>query len=122
MTEVWDPLGLAVDGARRTASAGGLRIEAFGGEPQVRSVDDGVVEIAISAADGGSGAVRVEWRLPCTGATALWTPSTSGSHWLPASWSAPRAATLAKGAPVASLVGSGDAGLCTFAAFQVEAS
>ncbi|MDH6575783.1 alpha-galactosidase [Kitasatospora sp. MAP5-34] len=57
---------------------------------------------------------RVEWRLPCTGATGLWTPSTD-SRWLPPSWREPRTASLPKGAPVGSLVGSGDAALCTFA-------
>ncbi|MFE9421381.1 glycoside hydrolase family 36 protein [Kitasatospora sp. NPDC006697] len=58
--------------------------------------------------------VRIEWRLPCTGATALWRPYTDG-RWLPPSWSEPREASLASGAPIGSLVGAGDAALCTYA-------
>ncbi len=58
--------------------------------------------------------VRVEWRLPCTGATALWTPVT-GDRWLPPAWNAPRTASLPQGAPIGSLIGNGDAALCTFA-------
>lgn len=58
--------------------------------------------------------VRIAWRLPCTGATGLWTPAT-GTRWLPPSWNTPRTASLPQGAPVGSLVGTGDASLCTFA-------
>ncbi|MCX4750195.1 alpha-galactosidase [Kitasatospora sp. NBC_01287] len=63
---------------------------------------------------GGPARVRVEWQLPCAGATALWTPAT-GTRWLPPSWSAPRTAALPAGAPIGSLIGAGDAALCTFA-------
>ncbi|MGW4379844.1 glycoside hydrolase family 36 protein [Kitasatospora sp. NPDC004531] len=58
--------------------------------------------------------LRIEWQLPCTGATAYWTPRTD-ARWLPPSWAAPREASLPKGAPVGSLVGAGDRALCTFA-------
>ncbi|MGF1426811.1 glycoside hydrolase family 36 protein [Kitasatospora sp. LaBMicrA B282] len=58
--------------------------------------------------------IRVAWRLPCTGATALWRPETD-HRWLPPGWRAPRVADLAAGAPIGSLIGTGDAALCTFA-------
>ncbi|MFD5559849.1 glycoside hydrolase family 36 protein [Kitasatospora griseola] len=58
--------------------------------------------------------LRIEWQLPCTGATGYWTPNTN-ARWLPPSWANPREASLPKGAPVGSLVGQGDGALCTFA-------
>ncbi|GAA1218695.1 hypothetical protein GCM10009665_05810 [Kitasatospora nipponensis] len=74
-----------------------------------------LVEATPADPDGsGPVRVRVEWRLPCTGATALWTPNT-GARWLPPSWNTPRTASLPSGAPIGSLVGAGDAALCTFA-------
>ncbi|WP_327070056.1 glycoside hydrolase family 36 protein [Kitasatospora sp. NBC_01302] len=73
-----------------------------------------VVPLEPESPDGPPVRLRVEWRLPCTGATALWTPAT-GTRWLPPAWRAPRTASLPAGAPVGCLVGAGDAALCTFA-------
>ncbi|MDH6109536.1 alpha-galactosidase [Kitasatospora sp. MAP12-15] len=78
-----------------------------------------LVEAAAERADdGGPVRIRVEWRLPCVGATGLWTPA-SGTRWLPPSWNTPRTAALPQGAPVGSLVATGDAALCTFAAAEL---
>ncbi|MFJ5926119.1 glycoside hydrolase family 36 protein [Kitasatospora sp. NPDC092948] len=76
------------------AAPGVLVIEAVTAEPDAR--------------------LRIEWQLPCTGATGYWTPNTN-ARWLPPSWATPREASLPKGAPVGSLVGPGDRALCTFA-------
>jgi alpha-galactosidase len=70
--------------------------------------------VPVGSADELPPRVRVEWRLPCTGATALWRPDTD-SRWLPPSWSRPRTASLAAGAAIGSLVGAGDAALCSYA-------
>ncbi|MFE7041051.1 glycoside hydrolase family 36 protein [Streptomyces atratus] len=126
MDEVWEPHARRLAGTRRRISAGCLELEVVGGTPVVRALDDSVIEVTLTHEDGdGSGTagrdVRVSWLVPCTRATALWTPLTSGTHWIPAAWSPPRPASLSKGAPVASLVGSGDAGLCTFAASRIDA-
>lgn len=75
--------------------------------------------IEVVAADGVT--VRAEWRVPCVGATAYWTPDTNASRWLPPSWIAPRTVSLALGAPVASLVGADDRALCTAAAGETAA-
>ncbi|GAA2145780.1 hypothetical protein GCM10009760_34800 [Kitasatospora kazusensis] len=102
-----------------------VRATAVGAGPATVTVTPqrtpGVVLIEVTTGepdDGLPARVRVEWRLPCTGATALWTPTTD-TRWLPPSWREPRTAALAKGAPVGSLVGSGDAALCTFAAGEL---
>ncbi|MFG2692081.1 glycoside hydrolase family 36 protein [Kitasatospora sp. NPDC048407] len=65
--------------------------------------------------------LRIEWQLPCTGATGYWTPNTN-ARWLPPSWATPREASLPKGAPVGSLVGPGDRALCTFAVGELVRS
>ncbi|MDK0520213.1 glycoside hydrolase family 36 protein [Streptomyces sp. ML-6] len=80
---------------------------------------DGAALIEVRAAAAAT--VRAEWRVPCLGATAYWTPDTSASRWLPPSWIAPRTVSLAKGAPVVSLVGNDDRALCTAAAAEVFA-
>ncbi|MER5640497.1 glycoside hydrolase family 36 protein [Kitasatospora sp. NPDC002227] len=106
--------GLGLPGLRVQATAVGAGLGAVTVTPQDQ---DGVVLIEVTTGpslDGQPARARVEWRLPCTGATAHWTPNT-GTRWLPPSWIAPRIASLPKGAPVGSLVGTGDAALCTFA-------
>ncbi|GAA1149051.1 alpha-galactosidase [Kitasatospora gansuensis] len=106
--------GLDLPGLRVRATAVGAAELAVRVTPQ--SVP-GVLLIEVTAArptDAEPVRARVEWRLPCTGATGYWTPGT-GTRWLPPSWALPRIAALPKGAPVGSLVGTGDAALCTFA-------
>ncbi|GAA2830792.1 hypothetical protein GCM10010441_64150 [Kitasatospora paracochleata] len=103
----------------RTVDAGALRLRvtAVGSAepPEVAVAPHGAPGVFLLRAGCAPGArLRVEWRLPCTGATAYWTPTTD-SRWLPPSWVQPREASLPKGAPVGSLVGPGDAALCTFA-------
>lgn len=88
-------------------------------ETAVARVDDGVALIEVTSAEPVT--VRAEWRVPCVGATAYWTPDTNASRWLPPSWTAPRTVSLALGAPVASLVGTGDRALCTAAAGETAA-
>ncbi|MFD5765431.1 glycoside hydrolase family 36 protein [Streptomyces sp. NPDC127049] len=87
-------------------------------EPGVTRVADGVALVEVTAAEPVT--VRAEWRVPCAGATAYWTPDTDASRWLPPSWAAPRTVSLASGAPVASLVGTGDRALCTAAGEAAE--
>lgn len=82
----------------------------------VTPVGDSVVLIEVTSAVAAT--VRIEWRVPCLGATAYWTPNTDASRWLPPSWIAPRTVSLAQGAPVASLVGTDDRALCTAAAAE----
>ncbi|MFJ6017322.1 glycoside hydrolase family 36 protein [Streptomyces sp. NPDC092952] len=86
-------------------------------EASVAPAGDGAVLVEVRAAAGAT--VCAEWRVPCLGATAFWTPDTDASRWLPPSWTAPRTVSLALGAPVVSLVGAGDRGLCTAAAEAV---
>ncbi|MFI9213666.1 glycoside hydrolase family 36 protein [Streptomyces sp. NPDC053253] len=88
-------------------------------ESAVTRVEDGVALIEVTAADAVT--LRAEWRVPCVGATAYWTPNTDASRWLPPSWTAPRTVSLALGAPVASLVGTHDRALCTAAAGETAA-
>ncbi|MCX5394880.1 glycoside hydrolase family 36 protein [Streptomyces sp. NBC_00094] len=88
-------------------------------ESTVTQVDHGVVLIEVTATDAVT--LRAEWRVPCVGATAYWTPDTNASHWLPQSWIVPRTVSLALGAPVASLVGTQDRALCTAAAGETAA-
>ncbi|MFJ1705899.1 glycoside hydrolase family 36 protein [Kitasatospora sp. NPDC088346] len=85
----------------------------------VTPVGEGValIEIAVPV----RATVRAEWRVPCVGATAYWTPDTNASRWLPPSWVAPRTVSLSLGAPVAALVGAGDRTLCTAAAGETTA-
>ncbi|MEU9130028.1 glycoside hydrolase family 36 protein [Kitasatospora sp. NPDC048540] len=105
--------GLAVPGLKVRATAVG----ATGVTVRTTARGPGVVLIEATATgpdDRLPTRLRVEWRLPCTGASAYWTPDT-GHRWLPPSWNRPREASLPKGAPVGSLVGAGDRALCTFA-------
>ncbi|MCX4733396.1 glycoside hydrolase family 36 protein [Streptomyces sp. NBC_01363] len=88
-------------------------------ETAVTPVGDGVALIEVTASAAAT--VRAEWRIPCVGATAYWTPDTNASRWLPPSWVAPRTVSLALGAPVASLVGADDRALCTTAAGETSA-
>ncbi|MFF3956447.1 glycoside hydrolase family 36 protein [Streptomyces sp. NPDC001890] len=88
-------------------------------ETVVTPVGDGVALIEVTTAAAAT--VRAEWRVPCLGATAYWTPDTNASHWLPPSWIAPRTVSLALGAPVVSLVGADDRALCTAAADETSA-
>ncbi|WP_406055244.1 alpha-galactosidase [Streptomyces sp. NBC_01077] len=99
-----------------------LHLTGLGGdrwETVVARVEDGVALIEVSAAEAVT--LRAEWRVPCVGATAYWTPATDASRWLPPSWIAPRTVSLALGAPVASLVGAHDRALCTAAAGETAA-
>ncbi|MFF3838137.1 glycoside hydrolase family 36 protein [Streptomyces sp. NPDC001930] len=88
-------------------------------EDGVALIEDGVALIEVSAAEAVT--LRAEWRVPCVGATAYWTPDTDASRWLPPSWTVPRTVSLAFGAPIASLVGSRDRALCTAAAGETAA-
>ncbi|MGW1192273.1 glycoside hydrolase family 36 protein [Streptomyces sp. NPDC002559] len=88
-------------------------------EAAVTPAGDGAVLVEVRAS--AEATVRAEWRVPCLGATAYWTPNTDASRWLPPSWVAPRTVSLAKGAPVVSLVGIDDRALCTAAAAEVFA-
>ena len=116
MEEIWEPHApAAASGRPRKLSAGGLDLLVTG-EVTRSAAADGIVEITVS----GPGDVRVEWRVPCVDATAFWTPDTRGHTWLPTAWAAPRQVSLARGAPVAALVGTGDTGLCVFAADRTE--
>lgn len=113
-TETTTPVETGLPGLRVRATAVGARQLAVRVAPQDVP---GVVLIEVTAslpADSDPVRTRVEWRLPCTGATGYWTPDTN-SRWLPPSWGRPRVASLPKGAPAGSLVGTGDAALCTFA-------
>lgn len=56
-------------------------------EAAVTPADDGVALIEVTASAAAT--VRAEWRIPCVGATAYWTPDTNASRWLPPSWGAP---------------------------------
>ncbi|WP_256962209.1 glycoside hydrolase family 36 protein [Streptomyces sp. NRRL B-24572] len=88
-------------------------------EATATRLGDGVALIEVRATDAVT--LRAEWRVPCVGATAYWTPDTNASRWLPPSWIAPRTVSLALGAPVASLVGTDDRALCTAAAGETTA-
>ena len=88
-------------------------------ETAVTPVGEGVGLIEVTASAAAT--VRAEWRIPCVGATAYWTPDTNASRWLPPSWIAPRTVSLALGAPVASLIGADDRALCTAAAGETSA-
>ncbi|MFE7597787.1 glycoside hydrolase family 36 protein [Streptomyces sp. NPDC057494] len=88
-------------------------------ESTVTQAGPGVALIEVTAAEAVT--LRAEWRVPCVGASAYWTPDTNASRWLPASWRAPRTVSLARGVPVVSLVGAHDRALCTAAAGETAA-
>ncbi|GAA1946784.1 glycoside hydrolase family 36 protein [Kitasatospora viridis] len=111
-TETTRELATAVPGLRLRATAIGapeLAVTVTGTDRLLLIEAD-----PVGATDELPARVRIDWRLPCTGATALWRPNTD-SRWLPPSWSTPREASLAAGAPIGSLVGAGDAALCSYA-------
>ncbi|MGW4896082.1 glycoside hydrolase family 36 protein [Kitasatospora sp. NPDC004240] len=113
---IWEPHApTASDAPPVHLGAGGLDLMVTG-TATTRTVADGVLEVTVTR----PGRVRLEWRVPCTDATALWTPDARGTGWLPAAWSAPRRTSIARGAPVAALVGTGDVTLCAFAADRVD--
>ncbi|WP_188298480.1 glycoside hydrolase family 36 protein [Streptomyces sp. CBMA156] len=109
--EVWEPHAPTAGGGLRPLYAQGLDVR-VSGTGTAQGVADGVVEVTAE----GAGEVRIEWRVPCVDVTALWTPEPRGTGWLPAAWSAPRRTSLANGAPIAALIGTGDVALCAFAA------
>ncbi|MGW7584552.1 glycoside hydrolase family 36 protein [Kitasatospora sp. NPDC054768] len=109
--DVWEPHAPTAAGGLRRLYVDGLDLR-VSGTGTARGIADGVVEVTAE----GAGEVRIEWRVPCVDATALWTPEPRGTGWLPAAWSAPRRTSLANGAPIAALVGTGDVALCAFAA------
>ncbi|WP_107103796.1 MULTISPECIES: alpha-galactosidase [unclassified Streptomyces] len=85
----------------------------------VTTTEEGVALVEVTVPTAAT--VRAEWRIACVDATAYWTPATNASRWLPPSWIAPRTVSLALGAPVAALIGSGDRSLCTAAAGETAA-
>ncbi|MGW2253377.1 glycoside hydrolase family 36 protein [Kitasatospora sp. NPDC001660] len=114
MTDVWEPHAPAAGGLRPLHAEGlDLRVSGAG---TARAVADGLVEVTAEAVSGADGDVRIEWRVPCVDATALWTPEPRGTGRLPAAWSAPHRTGIAAGAPIAALVGTGDVAICAFAA------
>ncbi|MEU9077742.1 glycoside hydrolase family 36 protein [Kitasatospora sp. NPDC048538] len=115
MTEIWEPHAPAAAGGLRPLPAQGLDLR-VSGAATAREVGDGILEVTAE----GEGEVRIEWRLPCVDATAFWTPEPRGTGWLPAAWSAPRRTSLANGAPIAALIGTGDVALCAFAAERAD--
>ncbi|PYC77209.1 alpha-galactosidase [Streptomyces tateyamensis] len=121
--EVALPVAVAVsDAEAASGTVAGLRVRAtaIGAADlrvEVSPAGPGVWLIAVAplgAVDADPARVRVEWRLPCAGATALWRPDTD-ARWLPPSWSRPRVASFAQGVPVGCLVGAGDAALVGYA-------
>ncbi|MFJ9606924.1 glycoside hydrolase family 36 protein [Kitasatospora sp. NPDC101176] len=115
MTEIWEPHAPAAAGGLRPLPVQGLDLR-VSGAATAREVGDGILEV--TAEDEGE--VRIEWRLPCVDATAFWTPEPRGTGWLPAAWSAPRRTSLANGAPIAALIGTGDVAICAFAAERAD--
>ncbi|MFB7512256.1 glycoside hydrolase family 36 protein [Streptomyces sp. NPDC056144] len=112
------PTGLTLpEGTPLTLHLTGLGGEAW--ESSAVAVADGVALVEITAKEELT--LRAEWRVPCLGATAYWTPNTDATRWLPPSWIVPKTVSLALGAPVASLVGTGDRALCTAAAGETSA-
>ncbi|MFH8386174.1 glycoside hydrolase family 36 protein [Kitasatospora sp. NPDC018058] len=110
VNDIWEPHAPAAAGLRPLHAEGlDLRVS---GAATARTVADGVVEVNAE----GEGELRIEWRVPCVDATAFWTPEPRGTGWLPAAWSAPRRTSLAGGAPIAALIGTGDVALCAVAA------
>ena len=83
----------------------------------VRELAGGVAEITCTPAEPAT--VRVAWSVPCVNATTYWTPDSNERPGLPPSWRRPRVVSLARGAPVGSLIGTGDAAVCTFAVAEV---
>ncbi|MEV6110864.1 glycoside hydrolase family 36 protein [Streptomyces sp. NPDC051940] len=117
MEQVWEPHAPAAAAGRPLpVTAGGLELLVTG-RPVRRRESGGVLEVTVAGDDD----VRVEWRVPCVDATAFWTPDIRSTGRLPAAWSAPARVSLSRGAPVAALIGTGDTGLCVFAADRTDA-
>ena len=114
--EIWEPYAPAISGTTREIEAGGVTFRTTADKTVATTVGDGIIELVLT----GDGAVRAEWRLPCVDVTALWTPDTMAGRGIPAAWSAPRRVSLSRGAPIASLVGTGDVSRCTFAAAETD--
>jgi len=83
----------------------------------VRPLADGVAEVRVVPA--APAVVTVAWQVPCVDTTAYWSPDSNDHRGLPPFWRRPRAASVARGAPVGCLVGAGDVAVCTFAAGEV---
>jgi alpha-galactosidase len=115
-TEVWEPYAPAITGPSREIEIGGLVFRTTAEEVAARSAGAGIVELVLT----GGGPVRAEWRLPCVDVTALWTSDTMAGKGIPAAWSGPLPVSLSRGAPIASLVGTGDVSRCTFAAAEAD--
>ncbi|MFC7622740.1 glycoside hydrolase family 36 protein [Microlunatus sp. GCM10028923] len=81
-------------------------------EAVITPVGPGVAELRLTPRR--TTVIRAAWQLPATDVVTTWTPS-GGHRGLPAFWHRPRTSSLEKGAPVASLIGTGDRALCTFA-------
>ncbi|NUW45038.1 glycoside hydrolase family 36 protein [Nonomuraea rhodomycinica] len=102
--QVWEPYAL---GETSTVRAGAIELALAGAAgAEVREVADGVW--LIDAPD----ATAAQWRVPCVGVSAFWTPI-GGARWVPPIWNAPLTARLTAGAPVVSLVGAAGANVCT---------
>ncbi|MFJ2863928.1 glycoside hydrolase family 36 protein [Kitasatospora sp. NPDC087314] len=117
MTEVWEPYAPAVADVPHEIRVGDLDLRIIGAESEPTDLGRGVLELEVR----GAGEVRVEWRIPCTGATAYWTPTNNDAYWLPTAWAAPTPVSFVRGAPVAALIGQNDRALCAFAAMQTDA-
>ncbi len=118
MITIWEPHApqATTDGPTELL-AGGLNLSIYNGVATYKTIEDGVIEIEAT----GNGPVRIDWRFPCTAATAYWSPEGSSSRWLPAAWMKPHTNTLARGSAVGSLIGTGDKNICSFAAMETEA-
>ncbi|MGW6916315.1 glycoside hydrolase family 36 protein [Kitasatospora sp. NPDC054939] len=114
--EVWEPHAPGSAARLRPLRAGGLELQ-VSGAASARTVDEGVLEVTVE----DPAEARIEWRVPCVDATSFWTPEPRGTGWLPAAWSSPARVSLARGAAVGALVGTGDAAICAFAADRDEA-
>ncbi|MFI6502880.1 glycoside hydrolase family 36 protein [Nonomuraea typhae] len=105
--QVWEPYAL---GETTSLRAGAAEVALAGaGEARLTPLADGVWLI------DAPGAVAAQWRVPCVGVTAFWTPA-GGARWVPPIWSAPLVSRLSAGAPVVSLVGTAGVSVCTAAA------
>ncbi|MFI1092516.1 glycoside hydrolase family 36 protein [Streptomyces sp. NPDC020917] len=120
--EVWEPYARSGPARPRLKAVPTSGVDLLvAGTAGVSELSEGVTEVTVVPEGSGSGPVRLEWRIPCVDATAFWTPYGNGAGgWLPASWSAPQRIGLSRGAPVAALVGTGDTGLCCFAADRTD--
>jgi hypothetical protein len=83
----------------------------------VHSLDAGVAEVRVTPAEPTT--VTVAWQVPCVDTTAYWSPDSNEHRGLPPYWRQPRTASVARGAPVGCLIGTGDTAVCTFAVREV---